>query len=163
MLKYQNTSEIVNDFIVNEHFPKLKKYFKRNALIYRYIYASLFPKYFCRVDNYGVRGKLAFDIAYGNYKNQQENVHFICETSIKQEVVETSEVVEMCPPHPPSSTSTPEAEKKEYKPKKRKAKCKCDIVAKIELKKKKREEKKAKLLCDLKMNDFHMERINSKK
>ena len=95
------------------------------------------------MDNYGVRSKLAFDIAYGNYKNQQENVHFICETSIKQEVVETSEVVEMCPPNPPSSTATPEVEKKEYKPKKRKAKCKCDIAAKIELKKKKREEKKS--------------------
>ena len=32
-LKYQNASEIVNDFIAenNEHFPKLKEYFKRNA------------------------------------------------------------------------------------------------------------------------------------
>ena len=74
------------------------------------------------MDNYGVRSKLAFDIAYGNYKNQQENVHFICETSIKQEVVETSEVVGMCPPHPPSSTATPEVEKKGIQAKKEKSK-----------------------------------------
>ena len=35
-LKYQNPSEVVNDFIVenNKHFLKLKEYFKRNALIY---------------------------------------------------------------------------------------------------------------------------------
>ena len=71
-LKYQNASEIVNDFIVedNEHFPKLKEHFKRNSLIYQYIYASVFPKYFCRVENYNVKSKLAFDIAYGSYKNQ---------------------------------------------------------------------------------------------
>ena len=70
-LKYQNTSEIVNDFIVenNEHFLKFKEYFKRNALIYRYVYALLFLKCFCRVGNYAVRSKLAFDIVYGSYKN----------------------------------------------------------------------------------------------
>ena len=65
-LKYQNAFEIVNDFIVenNEHFPRLKEYFKRNAQVYQYIYAMLFP-YFCRVDDYGVKSKVAFDIAYG--------------------------------------------------------------------------------------------------
>ena len=36
-LKYQNASEIANDFIVenNEDFLKLKEYFKRNVLIYQ--------------------------------------------------------------------------------------------------------------------------------
>ena len=65
--KYQNASETVNDFIVenNEHFSRLKKYFKRNAQVYQYIYTTLFPKYFCRVDDYGVKSKVAFDIAYG--------------------------------------------------------------------------------------------------
>ena len=31
----QNSSKIVNDFIIenNEHFPKLKEHFKRNALV----------------------------------------------------------------------------------------------------------------------------------
>ena len=110
-LKYQNTSEIVNDFIVenNEHFLKPKE---RNALIYQYVYALLFPKYFCRVDNYAVRSKLAFDIVYGTYKNQQENIHFIREMLIKQKVVETSEVVGACPLPAPTPALTLETEKR---------------------------------------------------
>ena len=87
-VKYQNASEIVNNFIIenNKHFLILKEYFKRNALIYQYIYASLFPKHFFRVDNYGMRGKLAFDIAYGSYKNQQKDIYLISEMLIKQDV-----------------------------------------------------------------------------
>ena len=42
-LKYQNTFEIVNDFIAenNKHFPKLKEYFKRNALIYLHSFQNI--------------------------------------------------------------------------------------------------------------------------
>ena len=97
--KYQNTSEIVNDFIVenNQHFLKLKEYFKRNAQVYQYhTYATFFLKSFCRVDDYGVKIKVAFDIAYRSYKNKQEKIHFIREMLIKQEVLETSEVVDSC-------------------------------------------------------------------
>ena len=74
----------------------------------------LFPKYFCRVDDYGVKSKAAFDIAYDSYKSEQES-NFIREMLlIKQEVVKTSKVVEMSPP-PPLSSSASEAVKKECK------------------------------------------------
>ena len=94
-LKYQNASKIINDFIVenNKHFLRLKEYFKRNAPISQYIYALSSPKNFCRVDDYSVRSKLAFDVTYGGYKNQQENIHFFREMPLKQDVVETSKVV----------------------------------------------------------------------
>ena len=122
LLKYQNASQIVNDFIVgnNEHLQNLKEYFKRNALIYQYIYAFLFPKCFCRVNDYFVKSKLAFDIAYGSYKNQQENIHFICEMLIKQEVVKTSKVVETFPLPAPTPAPTPKAEKRKASQKREK-------------------------------------------
>ena len=102
-----------------------KEYFNRNMQVHQYIYATLFPKYFCWVDDYSVKSKVAFGIAYGVYKNEQENIHIFCKMLIKQEVVETSEVVEICQ-SPPSSTPSPEAKKKECKlPKKRKAKYEC--------------------------------------
>ena len=94
-----------------------------------------FQKIFSREDNYGMRSKLSSDITYGSYKNQQENIHFIHEMPTKQEVAETSELVETCLPSAP----TPQAEKIECKPKKRKAKHKCDTVAKITLKKRNEE------------------------
>ena len=59
----------------------------QNAPVYQYISALLILKYFCRVDDYDVKSKLAFDIAYGGYKNQQENIYFNCEMLIKDEVV----------------------------------------------------------------------------
>ena len=85
-----------------------------------------------------MKSKVAFDIAYRGCKNKQENINFIREMSIKQEVQETSKVVETCQPQPPPlSTPAPKAEKKECKPpKKRKAKRKCEIIAKIAMKKK---------------------------
>ena len=78
---------------------------------------------------------------YGGYKNEQRNVHFVREMPIKQEVVETSEVVETYQPHLlPTPTST--AKNNEcILPKKRKAKRVCKIVDKIAMKKKKRDEK----------------------
>ena len=94
-----------------------------------------------------MRSKLVFDIAYGNYKNQQENIHFIREMPIKQEVIETNEVVEMCSPHPPTPTPTPEAEKRKCKPKKGKAKHECDIVSKITFEKKEMQGKKRLFFC----------------
>ena len=55
----------------------LKEYFKKNALLYQYIYSALFPKYFCRVDDYGVKNKLAFEVAQSGYKNQRESLCFV--------------------------------------------------------------------------------------
>ena len=71
----------------NKHFSALKEYFRKNAQVYQYLYAILHPKYFCRVDNPGVKSKLAFDLTFGGYKNEREKIQF---TSIKQEVVDSS-------------------------------------------------------------------------
>ena len=48
-LKYQNAFDIVNYFSLeeNNNFVLLKDFFKKNALLYQYIYSNLFPKYFC--------------------------------------------------------------------------------------------------------------------
>ena len=162
-LKYQNASEFVKDFVVenSKYFPRFKEYFKRNLQVYQCIYATLFPKYFCRVDDYGVKTKVAFDIAYRGYKNEQEDIHFVREMPIKQEVMETSERVETYQ-QPPWPFPASETEKKECKPpKKRNAKRECEIISKIAMKQKKCDEKKARLLSKLDMNDLHMERINS--
>ena len=113
------------------------------------------------MDDYGVKSKMNFDIAYGRFKNEQENIPFVREMSIKHKVVETSKVVGICQP-PLLSTSAPEAQKKECKqPKKRKAKRECEIAAKNAMKKKKRDEEKARLLSKLETNDLHMKHINS--
>ena len=56
MLKYASANEIIKKFIENDtaDIEILKHYFKANALKYQYVYATLFPRYFCRIDEDGL-------------------------------------------------------------------------------------------------------------
>ena len=69
-LKYQNAFDILNNFISedNNNFLLLKKYFKKNTLLlHQYIYTTVFQKYFCRVDDYTIKNKWAFQVAHAGY------------------------------------------------------------------------------------------------
>ena len=46
-LKCQTAYEIITKFME----AQLKCFFKNNASIYQFIYSTLFPKYFCRIDD----------------------------------------------------------------------------------------------------------------
>ena len=101
-LKYQNAFDIINNFILeeNNNFVLLKEFFKKNALFYRYIYSHLFPKYFCGIDNYAVKSKMAFEVAYAGYHNQQESLRFGQLPAVKQKKkTETDETVEVVHHH----------------------------------------------------------------
>ena len=84
-LKYQNAFDIVNNFILeeNNNFMLLKDFSKKNALLYQYLYSNLFLKCFCKIDDYGVKSKMAFEVAYAGYQNQQENLRFV-QLSVKK-------------------------------------------------------------------------------
>ena len=45
--------------------------------MFQYVYSTLFPKYFCRVDGYDIRNKLAFEVAHAGYQNQKENLRLL--------------------------------------------------------------------------------------
>ena len=78
-MKYQNAFDILNNFILedNNNFLMLKEYFRKNVSLYQYFYSTLFPKDFCRVDDYVVKSKLAFEVAHAGYKIQKESLHFL--------------------------------------------------------------------------------------
>ena len=138
MLKYQNAFDISNNFILedNNNFLSLKEYFKKNDLLYQYIYSTLFSKYFCRVDDYDIKSKLAFEVAHVGYQNQKESLHFV-QLPVKEEQTEIDEVIEVV-----ETTITLPALTITQKTKKRKIK-NSDIVAeKFLLKKKKRDERR---------------------
>ena len=50
----------------------LTHYFKQHALKYQYMYLNLFPKYFCWVDNYGLKCKSEFDWAFKEWKSSKQ-------------------------------------------------------------------------------------------
>ena len=55
--KYQNAHKTLKNFITGEknNFLRLKSFLKKNLLTFQYVYSVLFPKYFCRVDDYCIR------------------------------------------------------------------------------------------------------------
>ena len=71
-LKFQETYKIVKtyaDDIIG--YQQLQTSFQQNAKVIQYVYANLFPRYFCRIDNYGVGCKLEFDSVYKQYLAQK--------------------------------------------------------------------------------------------
>ena len=100
-LKFQETSEIVKTYADDLiGYQQLQASFKQNAKVIQYVYANLFPIYFCGIDDYGVGGKLEFDgvckqfLAQKNVLNWQfynQNVIKSKKTSSTQNNVDETE------------------------------------------------------------------------
>ena len=71
--------------------------------MFQYVYSTLFPKYFCRVDGYDIRNKLAFEVAHAGYQNQKESLQLLHLqqqqqqqiVNIKQEQIDENETVKV--------------------------------------------------------------------
>ena len=117
LLKYQNAFGILNNFILEDsnNFLLFNKYFKKNALLYQYVYSNLFPKYFCRVDDNGVKSKLAFEVAQAGYQNQHQSLSFV-QLPAKQEQPEmVDEVVENVEKSTPPAKTMQKCQKRKVK------------------------------------------------
>ena len=53
--------------------------------MFEYVYLSLFLKYFCRVDAYGIKNKLAFAVARAAYQNRQKVIVRLLEPQQQQQ------------------------------------------------------------------------------
>ena len=73
-LKYQTAYEIILKFVEEGGLAQLKCFFKQNAFIYQFIYSTLFPKYFCRIDDKAIESKCCFELAIHNYKAQKKRL-----------------------------------------------------------------------------------------
>ena len=58
-------------------FCCLKNSLKRMPYCINISILIFFPKYFCRVDDSGMKSKLAFEVARAGYRNQQESLRFV--------------------------------------------------------------------------------------
>ena len=72
--KYATTNDIIKQLtLVNpNHMNLLTQYFKKHALKYQYMYSNVFPKYFCRVDYYGLKWKSEFDYSFKEWKSSKK-------------------------------------------------------------------------------------------
>ena len=72
-LNYQKCYDIIQNFILQDlnHLPALIKAVKENLVVFWYVYATLFPKIYSRIDLDGIREKLSFEFKYHNWWNIQ--------------------------------------------------------------------------------------------
>ena len=71
-LKFQDTNEIIKTFLDdNSQLEILKDYLIKYAKSYQFLYGNLFPKYFVRIDDYGIESKTNFDNFYKSYLSQK--------------------------------------------------------------------------------------------
>ena len=70
-LKYQTAYKIISKFVKEDGLAQLRCFFKQNAFIYQFIYSTLFPKYFCRIDDKAIESKCCFELIFNNYKAQK--------------------------------------------------------------------------------------------
>ena len=159
----------MNSFVAEniKNFLKLKYFFRKNVLMFEYVYSSLFPKYFCRVDAYGIKNKLAFAVAHAAYQNRQKVIAQLLEPQQQQQQQQQQQIVKVKQEQIDDDDDDEKVKVLEekttsasVKPAK-KRKTKNVNNDKILLNKKKRDEKKVRLLNDLEQNYLQMKRINS--
>ena len=113
-------------------------------------------KYFCRVDDYGITSKFAFEVAHAGYQNQ-ESLHFahlqLPVVVVKQE---QNEIADKAAAKVVEITST--TVQKSFLKKKSKPSCRKNLIEKKSMIKKTRFELNQ---IKLETNDLHMKHINS--
>ena len=156
-LKFQETSEIVKTYADDLiGYQQLQTSFKQNAKVIQYVYANLFQRYFCRIDDYSVGCKLEFDSVYKQFLAQKNvlNWQFYNQnvvktkktTSTQNNVDETEEQKDFCIEQINISKETMDNTVKEIVKKRKRS------HQQSEKQLKKIQEKKLKLMADLEEN-----------
>ena len=166
-VKYPDAKKIILDFLKHDqgNLKVLSDYLEKNGILYQFLYGNLFPKCFCRVNDYGVKAKLLFNTYYQNFNVQKKVINWqnniLKEEEEKEEKkeqkiqIKKEEEEEKYYNVSPITTLEDENVKQPKTKKKRKS-------INTETKEQKREEKKQKLLEQLKENTEKIKRLKNK-
>ena len=166
-IKYQDAKDIMIAFSFNDpaNILILSDFFEKNAILYQFLFGNLFPKCFCRINDYGINAKTLFNSYYHNFKVQKNIIewqntqeqHFnspINMTTINDNIDdENKENIE-----PKIKIEDEEQDQKKQEEKKAKRK-----IKNAEVKKQKREAKKQRLLEQLNENTEKLKKLKKKR
>ena len=159
-LEYQDVLERVKSFCDDkENYEQMRLYLEKNARLYQFVYANLFPKYFSRIDDYGIGSKLEFENIFKSWLNQK---NFSWQLPLYDLKEGKTESILANPPNTPlidEKIEEIEVAVKNEEKKSRKRKISLPSEKKIT----KRNEKKKKLEAALQQNDHVFSLINYKK
>ena len=169
-IKYQDAKDIMITFLFNDpsNLNILSDFLEKNAMLYQFLFGNLFPKCFCRINDYGIRAKTLFSTYYHNF-NVQKNIINWQNKNIKEEE-EKEEYNSESPINMTTLNDDDENKEnieiqvkkekdKEEKKEKKKVKRK---IKNEEVKKQKREAKKQRLLQQLNENTEKLKKLKKK-
>ena len=174
-IKYQDAKDIMITFLFNDpsNLNILSDFLEKNAMLYQFLFGNLFPKCFCRINDYGIRAKTLFSTYYHNF-NVQKNIINWQNKNLKEEEEEEKEEYSLKSPINMTTLNDDDENKenieiqvkqekdkdKEEKKEKKKVKRK---IKNDEVKKQKREVKKQRLLQQLNENTEKLKKLKKKK
>ena len=74
-LKYNTANKIVCDYVNQYGINSLTTFFKQYANVYQFVSSTLFPKYFCKIDNDAIQSRCVFETAFVNFKAQKNGIN----------------------------------------------------------------------------------------
>ena len=165
-VKYPDAKKIILDFLKHDqgNLKVLSDYLEKNGILYQFLYGNLFPKCFCRVNDYGIKAKLLFNTYYQNFNmrkkviNWQNNILKEEDEERKIQIKQEEEEIqnEKYDNASPVNMTTLEEDTKQPKTKRKRK------SNNTETKEQKREAKKQKLLEQLKENTEKIKRLKKK-
>ena len=75
-IKYQDAKDIMIAFLSNDpsNIIVLSDFLQKNAILYQFLFANLFPKCFARINDYDINAKTLFNRYYRNFFVQRNTV-----------------------------------------------------------------------------------------
>ena len=160
-IKYQDAKDIIIEFLFNDPFniDVLSDFLQKNAILYQFLFGNLFPKCFCRINDYGINAKTLFNSYYHNFQVQKNMINWSKqELQSPLNMTTLNDVDDNNEQNIEIKQEKNEKEQNEKEQKKRKRKIKNE-----EIKKEKREAKKQRLLEQLNENTEKIKKLKKKK
>ena len=169
-IKYQDAKDIMIAFTFDDqsNLNILSDFLEKNAILYQFLFGNLFPKCFCRINDYGIRAKTLFSTYYHNFNVQKNIINW---QNKNLEVKEEKEQYNLASPINMTTLNDDEnkenikieiekQKKEEVKKEEKKVKRK---IKNEQSKKQKREAKKQRLLEQLNENTEKLKKLKKKK
>ena len=159
-IKYQDGKDIMIAFLFNDptNINILSDFLERNAILYQFLFGNLFPKCFCRINDYGINAKTLFNSYYHNFNVQKNMINWAKEENLQSPIDMTT--LNDDDDDDENKENIEIEEKTEEIKEKKKVKRK---IKNEEVKKQKREAKKQRLLEQLNENTEKLKKLKKKK
>ena len=161
-IKYQDGKDIMIAFLFNDpnNINILSDFLEKNAVLYQYLFGNLFPKCFCRINDYGINAKTLFNTYYQNFHVQKNMINWANEENLQSSPLNMTTLNEQEDFNENIEIKQENIEIKQEKQEEKKRKLK---IKNEEIKKAKREAKKQRLLEQLNENTEKIKKLKKKK